>query len=73
MNFSNKPLTNLERDVLLSIQKYYPLSGSEIGVVYTTLGSFDMTIKCIEYATSYAISYVDAAREIKIVVGKFKP
>ena len=70
---SDKPLTNLERDILLSIQKHYPLSGTEVATIYKILESFDMTIKCLDYATYYTVHGPDAARTIKRVIDKFKP
>ena len=54
-------LTPLEKDVLMAITKYYAVSVNDTYRVYTILKSFDLTVKCLEFAGSYGEECKEAA------------
>ncbi len=61
-------LKPVEKEVLQTIQKFYPNSWKEVRDVYEEMGSFDDTVKLLEHSTSLGISTYD----IMLIINDFK-
>jgi hypothetical protein len=54
-------LTPFEKEMLQTIQKYYPVSWHDTESVWNILKSYDKVINCIESAQSFGEGFIECA------------